>query len=98
METVPDFQNKRLATLDIECEVIKNQNSYSYFQKSMKTSLVLGENSTMFEHQKFSILSNKVIRRMSNISEDREQEEKTATVDTFTAELKKSGYMRSEAR
>ena len=64
IETVYDFENRRLATLDFECEVIDNQISYSYFQKSMKTPLVIGASNAMSEHQKISILSNEVIRRM----------------------------------
>ena len=83
VETVYDFQNRRLATLDFECEVIENQISYSYFQKSMKTPLVIGAESAMSEHQNMSILSNEVIRRMSNISMDKSQSERTGVVDTL---------------
>ena len=35
LETVHDFPNGRLVTLDFECEVIQNHIIYSYFQKSM---------------------------------------------------------------
>ena len=42
VETVHDFQNKKLATLDFENEVLDNQISYSYFRKPMKTPLVIG--------------------------------------------------------
>ena len=52
----------------------------------------------MSEHQKFLILSNEVVRRMSNMSEDRNQIERTAVVNTFTKELKNSGYSRAKAR
>ena len=69
VESVHDFANGRLATLDFECEVINNQIVYSYFQKEMKTPLQIGEASAMSDHQKFSILSNEVIRRMSNVSD-----------------------------
>jgi hypothetical protein len=77
VETVHDFDNKRLATLDFEAEVVDCQTHgcpqiiYSYFEKSMKTSLVIAEASAMGEHQKFSILTNEVIRRLSNTSKDR---------------------------
>ena len=33
VESVHDFANGRLTTLDFECEVINNQIVYSYFQK-----------------------------------------------------------------
>ena len=70
VETVYDFKNRKLATLDFQCEVILNQISYSYFQKPMKTPLVIGAASAMSEHHKFLILSNEVVRRMSNMSEN----------------------------
>ena len=51
VETVHDFENKRLATLDLEMEVVSNMIIYSYFQKAMKTSLLIGEASAMSDHQ-----------------------------------------------
>ena len=98
VESVHDFANGRLATLDFECEVINNQIVYSYFQKEMKTPLQIGEASAMSDHQKFSILSNEVIRRMSNVSDMITQGERVRLVDNFTQELKNSGYCRKRAR
>ena len=95
IETVYDLQNRRLATLDFECEVIDNQISYSYFQKPMKTPLVIGAASAMSEHQKFSILTNEVIRRMSNMSENRTQDERTGIIHK---RIENTGYSRSKAR
>ena len=40
VETVQDFPNKRLATLDFECEVVGNQVIYSYFQKEICICIV----------------------------------------------------------
>ena len=98
VETVHDFPNKRLATLDLELEVVRNRIIFSYFQKTMKTPLVIGEASAMSEHQKFSILTNEVIRRMSNISKEISCEERVKVVDQLTRELKNSGYGRKKAR
>ena len=100
VETVYNFKNKRLATLDFEAEVIENQVVYSYFQKPMKSPLVIGEASAMSDHQKFSILSNEVIRRMSNISDSDKisQKERVDIINKFTRELKSSGYTRRRAR
>ena len=50
VESVHDFANGRLATLDFECDVINNQIVYSYFQKEMKTPLQIGEASAMSDH------------------------------------------------
>ena len=86
IESVHDFVNRRLATLDFEIEVLDNQIVYSYFQKAMS------------DHQKFSILSNEVIRRMFNVSNRIGEEERVKLVDEFTRELKNSGYTRRRAR
>ena len=64
---------------------------YSYFQKSMKSALVIRKASAMSAHQKFSILSNEVIRRMSNISDKISQTERVDIINKFTRELKSSG-------
>ena len=104
VETVHDFANKRLATLDFEAEVIDCQTHgckqiiYSYYEKSMKTSLVIAESSAMGEHQKFSILTNEVIRRLSNTSKEIKSEERVAIINTLTRQLKNSGYGRKKAR
>ena len=105
-ETIYNFENRMLATLDMQVEVIKvehreemvDQISFSYYQKPMKTPLVIGYSSAMGQHQKFSILSNEVIRRLSNLSPDRTSHERTRVIDEFTKELKSSGYSRAQAR
>ena len=87
------FENGRLATLDFEYGVIENQITYSYFQKSM-TPVVIGEESAMSDHQKFSILCNEVITRMSNIRDRIHLEERINVISIFTREPKNSGYSR----
>merc|ERR1712074_464646 len=106
VETTEDFQNKMLPTLDLQIEVKQvvyrrrmiDQISFTYFQKAMKTPLVLGAQSAMSLNQKNNILSNEIVRRLSNISEDRSTEERIQVVDQFTKELKSSGYNRPQVR
>ena len=97
-ETASDFKNKRLATLDFETEVIDNQIIYSYYQKPMKTSLVLMEQSAMSNHQKVSIMANEVIRRLSNVHHTIDQAEQNSIIDRLAQEMKNSGYSRKQAR
>ena len=74
VETVHDFKNKMLPTLDLQVEVIKaeykkrriDQISFTFFQKPMKTPLVIGSASAMATNQKHNILSNEVVKRLSN--------------------------------
>ena len=97
-ETASDFENGRLATLDFETEVVENQIIYSYYQKPMKTSLVLMERSAMSNHQKISIMANEVIRRLSNVHKTIPQREQNKIVDKLTQEMKNSGYSRKQSR
>ena len=102
VETVHNFQNKMLQTLDLQVEVRRaeykkrmiDQISFNFFQKPMKTPLVLGAESAMALNQKNNILSNEVVRRLSNVSEDRSNDERIKVIDDFTRELKSSGYNR----
>ena len=87
--------------LDFSIWMEKNRILHSYFEKEMKTPLVPMQRTAMGEQQKYSILSNELIRRLSNISqdlpEDIERKEKIWVIDTMTKQLKNSGYSRMES-
>ena len=65
-ESPSEFENRRLPTLDTELWVKDNQIHHSFYEKPTRTPLLIMENSGMAEHQKISILSNDLIRRLSN--------------------------------
>ena len=65
----------------------------------MKSPFVKMKRLTMAQQQKLSILSNEVIRRLSNTNRKRQEKMETKImVEQFTKELKVSGYTRVEAR
>ena len=65
----------------------------------MRTQLLIPEMSAMAQKQKMSILSNELVRRMSNIYvEKNSEEEKIRVTDHFTNQLKNSGYDRRTSR
>ena len=101
VETPEDFENGREATLDFSIWLEKNRILHSYFEKEMKTPLVLMQRTAMGEQQKYSILSNELIRRLSNISqdlpEDIERKEKIWVIDTMKKQHKNSGYSRMKS-
>merc|ERR1711954_64016 len=67
-ETQEDFSTERLPTLDFEIWISENNFiKHSYYQKSMKTPLTIMERSGMGYQQKYQILTNELVRRMSNI-------------------------------
>ena len=70
-----------------------NKIEHSFFQKPMKTPLVLMERSGMANQQKYQILSNGLTRRLSNIQiETIPHKEVVEKIEQLTKELKNSGY------
>ena len=52
----------------------------------------------MSEQQRYSILSNELIHRLSNVHESIRQEERLSIAEKFIQKLKTSGYSRLQAR
>ena len=52
----------------------------------------------MSEHQKMSILSNELVRRLSNIHKEVVGEELEEVVEHYISQLKNSGYSRKQSR
>ena len=95
-----DFSDRRLPTLDcnmwFDCDWSLN---HTYFEKSMRSQLMIPANSAMSEKQKMNILSNDLIRRLSNLKiEKAEVGEEQRIIDHYTTQLKTSGYDRRKAR
>ena len=98
-ESQEDFPTRRLPTLLFEMWISGGVIRHSYFQKSMKTQYVIMERSGMSNTQKYQILSNELVRRMSNIQVGKiPHTEVLAKIEEFTGELKNSEYTRKQAR
>ena len=85
VETEEDFENLRLPTLDCELFMDKTTNKidYSFFEKQMKTPFCVMKNSAMSEKSKVSILSQDLIRRMQNTSENICESERIQIIDDY---------------
>ena len=98
-ECQEDFEHERLLTLDFEMWLTETGVKHSYFQKPMKTPLVLMERSGMSYQQKFQILSKERNRRMSNIlTAEICQSEINTKIEQYICELKISGYSLHQSR
>ena len=97
-EVAEDFEDNNLPTLDFKIEEIADEMIHTYFGKSMKTPFQIMERSAMGEQQRYAILSNELIRRLSNIHGKIGIEERLKVVDKFTQQLKTSGYTRQQCR
>ena len=65
----------------------------------MKTPYVVMKRSAISQHQKISILSNEVVRRLSNFDHKRAPKEKIVKhMEVFISEMVTSGYGRGETR
>ena len=65
----------------------------------MKTPYVVMQRTAMGEHQKSSILSNELVRRLSNVNIERvDHTEVIEIIEKFTQQLKTSGYGIKQSR
>ena len=64
----------------------------------MRTPFVVMKRSAMGEQQRISILSNELIRRLSNVETSVVDEEMPKIIEHYISQLKTSGYERSQAR
>ena len=98
-ESQEDFPSERLPTLDFEMWISGNIIRHSYYQKNMKTPYVIMERSGMSHQQKHQILSNELVRRLSNIQIDEiPHKEILEKIEEFIGELKNSEYNRKQSR
>ena len=95
VETAAEFENEHLPTLDFQIWQEKDQTiNHSYFQKPMKSPLVIMARSGMGTQQKIQILANELTRRLSNVNTriSENTKEKTRIIEQYTKELKNSEY------
>ena len=100
-EVAGDFSTKKLPTLDFNLWMKEDQSlSHSYFEKEMKSQILLEKESAMGMKQKYCINSNELTRRLYVIDgeEEKGEEEITNTIEYFTRQLKNSGWDRLEAK
>ena len=91
-EAPEEFKRNRLPTLDFVIWMVDGIIYHSYFEKEMKSQFTIMQRTAMSEHQKMSILSNELVRRLSNIHRDVVQEEIHEVIEHYVGQLKKSGY------
>ena len=97
-EAPEDFRKGRLPTLDFTLWLVAGIILHSYFEKEMRTPFVVMRRSAMGEHQRMSLLSNELIRRLSNVDQGIMKEEIPGIIEHYTSQLKMSGYDRGQAR
>ena len=99
-EVPEEFENGRMPTLDTTWWQEEDQRiNFSYFEKSMRTPYVIMQRSAISDNSRYNILSNELVRRLSNMNKDgTTQEEKLEVVEHYIQQCKTSGYSRHETR
>ena len=96
-ETHEDFQDGTLPTLDTQLWVDEEGFvRYRYFEKPMCTKKVISRRSAMGENGKVASLSQDLIRRLKNTSQELSQQVKNEIVDQYCTKMASSGYSRNQ--
>ena len=100
METQEDFKDQWLPTLDTKLKVEKktNQVLYAFFEKPTSSNVTVQRRTAMGEDAKIQIVSNDLVRRLQNNSEDLGAEAKRTVVDDYSQKLINSGYSKDQVR
>ena len=97
-EAPEDFERERLPTLDFVIWMVKGIIYHSYYEKKMKNQFTVMQRAAMSEHQKMAILSNELVRRLSNVHREVVESEIEDIIEHYTTQLKNSGYTRGQAK
>ena len=97
-EAPEEFPKNRLPTLDFVLWMHEGLLYHSYFEKAMKMQYTILQRTAMSEHQKMSILSNELVRRLSTIHREVIEEEIEEVIEHYTTQLKNSDYSRKQAK
>ena len=100
LEFTAETSAGRLPTLDFEIWLEPDgEINHSYYQKPMKAPFVIMKRSAIAQTQKIQILSNELVRRLSNVNHVRvPKEEIVRIIEIFTTEMKTSEYDRKETK
>ena len=95
----PEFVDGWLPTLDTSLKVDdRNQVVWRFYEKPTTTIMTVQKDSAMEENSKMKILSNDLVRRFLNSSEDLGGDEKCRIVDGYAKKLLSSGYSREKTK
>ena len=100
-EVEEDFSTKKLPTLDTVLWMKDDGRVlHGYYEKEMKSQLMLEKNSAMGIKQKHCIMANELSRRLYNLDSNNEdlEAEVEEVIETYTRQCKNSGWERKEVR
>jgi len=96
LELSEEFNDGRLPTLSFSLWEEPWGISHSYYEKDVRSQVLLMERSAMSKHSKFSIMANELKRRLEVLNEKIDGAEKVKIIDRYVQQLKNSGYSRKQ--
>ena len=98
VEASEDFEDKRLPTLSFSLWEEKWGICHSYFEKEVRSQILVMERSAMGNQSKYAIMTNELRRRFEVVHERIDQKEKLEIVNKYTQQLVNSGYDRGQIK
>ena len=98
VEVSEDFKDKRLPTLSFSLWEEKWGICHSYFEKEVRSQILVMERSAMGNQSKYAIMTNELHRRFEVVHERIDQKEKLEIVNKYTQQLVNSGYDRGQIK
>ena len=99
IETVDDFEDKWLPNLDTSLQVDReNKVQYKFYEKPMCSNVTVQKRSAMGEDAKVQVVSNDLVRRLLNNSEELGAGSKVEIVDNYSQKLSNGGYRGEQLR
>ena len=92
METPEMFQDGHLPTLDFQCWKENERILYSFYQKEVSKKTLNDRKSALGDNTKVTSLTQNLVRRRKNTSEDVDDSVRIEIVNAFSSQLKASGY------
>ena len=99
IESIEDFEDTRLPTLDFKLWVAKgNIIHYTFFEKPTTSNQMLHRDTALSENTKMATMNAEIVRRMMNVSENLPIQERTVVLDNVAQKLTNSGDNMDEIR
>ena len=98
METAEDFESHTLPTLDFQCWVEKGKILYKFYSKPMAKRTLIMKTSALGENSKIASLTQEVVRRSKNTSEDVCMDKRVEILDEYHRRLMLSQYSLEASR
>ena len=98
MEIGEDFIDMKLPTLDVKIWIVNGRIEYDFFEKPMSSNMVLHAKTAQSDKNKFSSLTQEVVRRLLHTSRTLPSSHRMENLERFCQKMANSGHKMSYIR